>query len=145
MKQIAPIKQLNTFFDQFALALENYDTKTMAHLYEMPCTLLSDDATTVFTEPVKLEGFFNRGASVYKQVGVYKVRAEIWNRQIWTQKMLMVKMKWRYANQLGEEIYTCDYNYIMKQDREGNLKIVMSVSLNEKEQMEEWQKKNSKK
>ena len=139
MKHLVPLAELNTFFELFAEALALFDTKTMAHLYHMPCTLLSDDNCNMFSEAVKLEGFFNRGASVYKQIGVARVKAEIWNRQIWTDKMMMVKVKWKYADHNGTEIYSCDYNYILKREKDQQLRIVMSVSVNEKERMEEWQ------
>ena len=142
MKDLVTLTRLNTFFEQFAVALELYDTKAMSHFYLMPCTLLSDDSMQVFNEPSRLEGFFNRGASVYKQIGVAQVAAEIRNRQLWTDKTMLVKVRWKYAGQNGQPIYDCDYHYIMKLEKNDQLKIIMSVSLNEKERVETWMKTN---
>lgn len=145
MKQNVPLTQLNGFFEYLADALERSDAKTMAHLYLMPCTLLSDDVTLVFTEPAKLEGFFSRGAALYKQMGVARVQAELWNRQNWTEKMTLAKVKWKYTDKQAKDIYSCDYNYVLKCDKDGCQRILMSVSLNEKERMEIWQKQMRKK
>ena len=135
--------QVNNFFETFAHALENFDTKTMAYLYNMPCTLLSDDTTSIFTEPAKLEGFFNQGASAYKHFGVECVKHEIWSKHRWTEKMVLAKVKWSYFNSFGELIYNCDYQYVLKNDKSNQLKIIMSISLNEREKMEEWKSKTN--
>ena len=137
MKKITAIESANELFAHFADALSRLDTKTMAYLYAMPCTLLSDDSTTVFSEPAKLEGFFNRGAAVYRQLGVAQVRCDIWSRQAWTDKMALVKVKWHYLDKSGNGIYSCDYQYIIKLNQENRPGIVMSVSINEKERMAE--------
>ena len=135
------IQQVNSFFDEFSHALQRFDTKAMAFLYNMPCTLLADESTTPFTNATKLEGFFNQGASAYRQFGITNVRHEVWTKHRWTDKMVLVKVKWYYSNAKNELVYSCDYQYIMKTDKNNQLKIAMSISLNEKEQMEEWKKR----
>ena len=52
------MQQINDFFEIYAKALENYDTKGLAYMYTTPCTMLSDDSTAFFNDPGKLEGFF---------------------------------------------------------------------------------------
>lgn len=133
-----PLQQLNSFFETYATALENYDTKGMAFLYNIPCTLISDDTTTLFNDVTKLEGFFNMGAGFYKQFGIAKVRPQIWNRRELTEKILNVKVNWEYFDANDKPIYKCDYYYILKLDRNNLLKIILSVSVNEKERMEAW-------
>jgi ketosteroid isomerase-like protein len=140
MKALATQSQLHSFFDLMAASLRALDTKAMANLYMMPCTLVSDETTLAFTDPARLEGFFNRGAMVYKQMGVAQVQADVWNRQVWSPNLLLVKVKWKYANQKGAELYNCDYNYVVHTDKDGHLRIVMSASINEKERMEAWQR-----
>jgi len=39
------MQQINNFFETYAKALENYDTKGLAFMYNVPCTMLSDDST----------------------------------------------------------------------------------------------------
>ena len=136
-----PLQQVNSFFDTYAAALENYDTKGMAFLYNIPCTLVSDDTTTLFNDATKLEGFFNMGAGFYRQFGIAKVRPVVWNRREWTGKIINVKVNWEYFDVLDQPIYKCDYFYVLKLDRNNLWKIVLSVSVNEKERMEEWKGK----
>ena len=116
----------------------------MAYLYHIPCTLLSDDATTIFNDVGKLEGFFNQGVSFYRQFGISHVRHEIWARREWTGRIANVKVNWQYFDQNQKPIYKCDYLYILKLDKNNQWKIILSTSVNEKERMEEWQNSNKK-
>jgi len=125
----------------FAKALEIPDTKAMAYMYSMPCTLLSDDTTMNFNDNARLEGFFNQGMSAYRQFGVVKVHHEVWSKHRLTDKIVLVKVRWHYFDENDALIYYCDYEYIMKLEKNNDLKIAMSISLNEKQKLEEWKAK----
>ena len=136
-----PMQQINNFFEIYATALERFDTKGMANLYNIPCTMMSDDATTLFNDAGKLEGFFNMGATFYRQFGIAKVRPEVWNRRHLTERIANVKVNWQYYDKADKPIYNCDYHYILKLDKNNVWKILLSVSVNEKERMDEWKSK----
>ena len=138
---LSPILSITDFIETYAKALEHYDTKTMAYLYNTPCTMISDDTTTVFNDLSRLEGFFNIGAGFYRQFGIAHVRPEIWTRRDWTGKIMNVKVNWQYFDEQKRPVYNCDYQYVLKTDKHHQWKIILSVSLNEKERVEEWKKK----
>ncbi|MBL7691646.1 MAG: hypothetical protein JNM41_08625 [Flavipsychrobacter sp.] len=133
------MQKLNDFFENYASALERYDTKSLAYMYNIPCTMLSDEATTVFNDAGKLEGFFNQGASFYRQFGIAHVRQEIWMKRHLSDRIATVKVNWQFFDALNAPIYDCDYQYTMKLDKNNQWRIILSVSINEKKNMEEWQ------
>jgi hypothetical protein len=137
-----PLQQISDFFEEYATALENYDTKAMAHMHNIPCTLLSDEKTTVFNDASRLEGFFNIGATFYKQFGIAYARPQIWTRREWTDKIMHVKVNWQYFNADKKPVYNCDYHYVLKPTKNNQWKIVLSVSVNEKEHSEDWLRLN---
>jgi len=138
------MQQINHFFENYAQALENYDSKSMSYMYHIPCTLLSDDATTLFNDAGKLEGFFNQGISFYRQFGITQVKNEIWAKREWTGRIMNVKVNWQYYDKNNNPIYNCDYHYVLKLDKNNQWKIILSTSVNEKERMEEWQHQKTK-
>ena len=140
-----PMQQINDFFEIYARALENYDSKGMAFLYNIPCTMLSDDATSIFNDAGKLEGFFNQGTGFYRQFGIANVRPQVWSWLHLTAKVVNVKVKWQYLDVFKKLIYECDYHYVLKADKNNQWKIILSVSVNEKERMEEWKAKTKSK
>ncbi len=135
------MQQLNDFFDTYARALETYNTKGMAFLYNIPCSMLSDDATSFFSDAGKLEGFFNQGTGFYRQFGIANVVPHIWSKRPCTDRIVNVKVKWQYLDVFKKLIYDCDYHYTLKLDKNNQWKIILSVSVNEKEKMEEWKAK----
>jgi len=137
MKQTAFYK-VNEFFEAYAHALENYDTKMMSMQYHLPCTFLSDEGSTLFHEASKLEGLFVQGTSFYKQFGVTHARPQVWSKRMWTEKICKVRVNWQYYDKNNQPIYNCDYQYILRLDKQNKWKIDLSVAINEKERMEEW-------
>jgi len=131
---------INGFFDSYAHALEQYDTKGLAWHYLLPCTFLADENQTVFTEASKLEGFFNQGATFYKQYGIAHARPTIWSKRLWSDKIAKTRVNWQYYDANNQPLYNCDYQYVLKLDKGNDWKIVLSVSVNEKERMETWLK-----
>ncbi|MGN6568919.1 MAG: hypothetical protein ACTHJ0_13245 [Flavipsychrobacter sp.] len=132
------LNRVNDFFESYARAYETFDTKLMAYLHNIPCTLLDDDATNIYAEASRLEGLFNQGAHFYKQHGILHARADVWNVQTITDKVAKVKVNWKYFDADKKPVYDCDYHYILKLDKHDQPKIILSISVNEKERMEAW-------
>ncbi len=130
--------QINEFFEGYADALERFDTKRMSLHYAIPCTFISDDSTNLFTEASKLEGLFNQGTGFYKQFGIAHARPEIWSKRPISDRVAQVKLRWQYYDALNQPIYNCDFLYILKLDKNNQWRIEMSVSINEKENMDKW-------
>lgn len=129
---------INSFFDSYAQALERYDTKALAWHYVLPCTFLADEHQTVFDEASKLEGFFNQGAGFYKQYGIAKAIPTVWTKRLWSDKIAQAQVNWQYYDALNQQLYNCDYQYVLKLDKNDDWKIALSVSVNEKQRMESW-------
>ena len=138
------VQNINDFFEIYANALVQHNTKGMAYLHHVPCTMLSDDATTIFSDASKLEGFFNQGMSFYRQFGITHVRSDVRNFKLLTERICEVKVQWQYLDAFKQPIYSCDYHYVMKLDKYNTWKIILSVSVNEKERMEEWKSASEK-
>ena len=136
--QSGSIPSIASFFESFAEALESQSAKVMAHLHLVPTTMLSDDAYTIFSDSSKLEGFFNQGIAFYRQIGIVYVRAEVWSKTELTDRIARVKVLWHYADALKQPVYSCEYTYVLKLDKTNHWKIVLSISIDEKEQMEDW-------
>ncbi len=134
----AKSQNINEFFEVYAHALEIHDTKGMTFLHMIPCTMLSDDAYTIFNDSSKLEGFFNQGLTFYKQFGIVHARPDVRSKIEITPRIFNVRVNWRYLNAQKQLLYTCDYQYIIKLDKNLHWRIAMSVSINERERMDEW-------
>lgn len=131
-------QKINEFFETYANALENYDTKHMAFHYQMPCLFITESASNVFTEASKLEGMFNQGTAFYKQYGIINSRPEVLAKNFLSDKICRVKVMWEYFDKDNQPLYNCEYQYILRKDKNDHWKIDVSIAINEKEKMDEW-------
>jgi len=129
--------KINDFFEEYAGAIESFYAKSMVHCYDLPCSFISDEKSSVFADAAQLEGFFSQGASFYKQQGIVYARPEVWNKILWKENIVKVKLIWHYCDANNQPVYSCDYQYVLLW-KDGRWKISVAVSLNEKQRMEEW-------
>ncbi len=132
------LHRVTDFFDSYAHALENTDTKKLVQHYALPCTFLDDDSCVSISDASKLEGLFNQVISFFKQYGIAHARPEIWSKRQWSDQILKTKVNWRYYDRNNQFLYTCDYQYLLRFDKNGQWRIQVSVSINDKERMNEW-------
>lgn len=137
-----PLHKVNSFFESYAQALSNFDTKGMAFHYEIPCTIISDDSAKIFNDSAKLEGLFNQATLFYKQFGIAHARPEVWSKRMWSKRIVKAKVNWQYFDEQNKPVYNCDYHYILRLDKNDKWKINVAVSVNEKEQSEAWLQQN---
>lgn len=133
------MQSLNAFFESYARALEMYNTKGLAYMYYIPCTLVSDEATTMFNDAGKLEGFFNQGAAFYRQFGITHVVHQLWTHRMVTERIATARVNWQFYDALKQPMYNCDYQYTLKLDKNDQWRILLSISENERQRMEKWQ------
>ena len=132
---------MNDFFGSYANALEKGDIKLIVNHFHIPCTFISDDTSTTFSEASRLEGTLGQSLRFFKQLGIVEIRTDVWTRHTWTDKVVSTKVNWKYFDGLGQPVYNYDYQYVLKADKGNKWKIILAVSLNEKERVLELMKK----
>lgn len=136
-----PHFSVNDFFERYARAVEQQDTKYLASCYALPCTFMADDASQVYTTSTKLEGLINQGKRFYALHGIVQVEPDVRNKLSITDNIIRVKMNWQYTDKKGKEVYNCDYFYIMRLHEQEHWKIEVAISINEKEAIDRLNKK----
>jgi hypothetical protein len=135
------LHKINGFFESYANALERFDARMMANHYSIPATFISDDKDEVYSDATKLEGLLGQALAFYKRSGLAHARPEVWSKRVWTDRIIKAKVNWQYFDAQNHPVYDCDYQYILKLDKNDRWKIIAAISLNEKERMEDWQHK----
>lgn len=130
-----PLYRINDFFEAYAQAVERQDSKYMANCYALPCTFIADDASQIYTTEVKLEGLVNQGKRFYAVHGITHAIPDIKSKRSITNRLVRVTLNWKYTDKNGRTVYDCDYYYILKLDEQGQWKIEVAISVNEKEKI----------
>jgi hypothetical protein len=132
------LTNINDFFDAYAAAMEQHDTKLMTRFYDIPCTMLADEQSSIFTEINKLEGLFNQAMVSYTQLGIRHFNAELRNRRQISDRLYDVTILWHYRDAHDQLVYSCRYHYILRTDKQHHWKIQVAVSVDEKQQLDRW-------
>lgn len=140
-----PLYRINTFFEDYAAALERQDSKYMANCYTLPCTFIADDSSLVYTTEAKLEGLINQSKRFYSVHGITGAVPDILSKRVITARIVRVSMRWNYIDKKGRTVYDCDYYYILKLDDDDNWKIEVAIPVNEKERIDVLTKKAARK
>lgn len=133
-----PLHLINDFFDEYAAALESFNAKFIMQYYELPCTFISDNNNTVYTDALLLESFLIHGIAFYKIHGIIFSKPEVWTKVMWTDEMTIVKVKWNYSDNNLQPLYSCDYQYLLRWQPDNKWKIAVAISINEQKNLDTW-------
>lgn len=133
--------RINDLFEYYSAGVRKGDIKQIANCYTLPCTILSDNLSAVYTTAAKLESVIAQGKRFYKQVGIASVFADVLNKQQITERIYRVKVHWQYYSVNEQPIYDCDYYYLVRLNEDGKWKIEVAISINEQEKVAELTQK----
>ncbi len=129
------IYRVNKFFEDYAHALENRDSKYMLSCYALPCMFIADNSAATYTTAAKLEGLINQSKRFYNKHDITHAYPDIRNKRVLTDKIIEVKINWQYANKNHKPIYDCDYYYIIRLNEDNKWKMETIISVNEQERI----------
>jgi hypothetical protein len=132
---------IHDFFDSYATALENGIIKQIVNHFHFPCTISSGDFINSFGDPSRLEGILAQSLRFFKQLGIVHIKAEVRSSQYWAEHVINAKVNWKYYDGINLHVYNYDYQYVLKADKNDRWKIILAISVNEKERVEELMKK----
>lgn len=98
------------FLEMFALSLTEGATDSIAQMWETPALIIGDDAVHQVTERADLVDMFAGAREHYNSAGVTDTRPEIIRLDEITDKVVIVRVRWPWlddeGNELGAEVST---------------------------------------
>lgn len=132
-------RNINDFFEAYAQAMLHQDTRLMSRFYELPCIMMADGITNVYTDLNKLEGLFNQGIVYYSQLGVREFRPDLRSTAVLNEYYTRAKVLWQHCDSEGRMLYHCRYEYILLRQASGFWSMQSVLSVDEKARLEAWQ------
>jgi hypothetical protein len=111
------------FLEMFALSLTEGATDSIARMWETPALIIGDDAVHPITDRADLADMFAGAREHYNSAGVTDTRPEIIRLDEITDKVVIVRVRWPWlddeGNELGAEVST----YTLRQSGAGEWRI----------------------
>ncbi len=125
------LKDIVEFFTDYKDILESYSPKQVAENYDFPFLFISDQSKSMYVQQSELEELFRQMSMQYKQYNITKARFDILFSRKVTDQIFYVEVKWDFLYPNEEKVYDCHYNYTIRKEASGKLKISSLISVDE--------------
>jgi hypothetical protein len=115
--------EIQDLLARLAHALTHGDGKTVAEMWEVPATIISDDGVMAISHPDQLEPMFSSAKEHYHARGVVGTRGDIQRLRRISERVFVVEVRWPYLDPKGKEIGAEASDYTLRRDDDGNLRI----------------------
>jgi len=102
---------IQTFFDQYGLALGSRDEKAIASHWGVPSLVVSDQGSVPVASSEEVEAFFSSSMQQYE--GVASAQARIENLADLSGNVVAVQIEWSHKNDLSETVGGESGHYVL--------------------------------
>lgn len=113
---------IQSFFEQYAAALQSYSAEAISDFYQTPVSIYSDNGLMYVDDAEKTLAFWKQGVKPYEKMGIVKSTFKILMEEKGSAKNWLAKVQWNNYNKAGEEVQKETNIYILT-DNEGQMKI----------------------
>lgn len=111
------------YFDRFADALVNGDTRTLVKLWGVPAFVVGRNEARVVQAEAEIEQFFAEARDWYNQRGIVQTRAEIVSLDWVGADLVVATVRWPYLNARDEELGEETSSYTLLRGEDGSYKL----------------------
>jgi hypothetical protein len=121
---------LEKLLDGYGRALATGDIEELVESYGFPCTTLTDDFVTTFTDADDLRSELQDAYESYVQLGMTDVRYDLLADERLTEKITRVRVRWLFLGADGAEVLRLHYEYTLRGEADPQ-RIHLIVAVNE--------------
>jgi hypothetical protein len=111
------------YLDRFAVAMTSGDSRTLAQLWEVPAFVIDKERALSVQSLTDVEQFFAGSKAMYNARGITSTRAEIQDLDVIDDDLVMVRVRWPYLDENGDEHGAESSTYTLKRGEDGQLKM----------------------
>jgi hypothetical protein len=115
--------EIQDLLARIAHAITRGDGKTVAELWDVPATIISDDGVMVISHLDQLEPMFSSVKSQYEARGVVETRGDIHRLTRISERLFVVEIRWPQFDAKGREVGAETSDYTLRRDDAGKLRI----------------------
>ena len=129
-------ERVEKFFSVYGHALARYDAEASVAMWGRPGLVLSDDFAAVMDDPAATAEAMASSFPLYQELGLSRVTPTDIAVQPLTEKLVQVRLTWRFDESDGSPLTTGDYLYVLRDD-EQELRVYVAIGFDEDERIAE--------
>lgn len=111
------------FLEMYALSLTEGAADALAQMWDTPALVISDDGVDTVEDREELHGMYAGAREHYNSAGVTDTRPEIVRLDEITDKIVMVRVRWPWLDEEGNELGAEASTYTLRRNSAGEWKI----------------------
>ncbi len=127
--------RLIRFFDAYAASLGAFDAERTAALWGLPGMIVTDDFAGALESRADMSAGLAASHQLYRVLGLASAVPEIRAVSALTDRISMVRVRWRYLDDDDIVIVTTDFEYLLRDDADG-LHVYLAVGIDEAEALQ---------
>lgn len=116
-------QSVQSYLDRFTRAVTTADTKTLAKLWEVPAFVIGAEHARVIQSLDEVEEFFAGAKEMYNERGIVDTRAEIQDLDVISDDLVIVRVRFPYYDENGDEQGEESSSYTLKRSSDGEFKM----------------------
>ena len=114
---------VQSYLDRFTRAVTSADTKTLAKLWEAPAFVIGAEHERMLHSLDEVEEFFAGAKDMYNERGIVDTRAEIQDLDVISDDLVIVRVRFPYYDEKGDEHGEESSSYTLKRSSDGEFKM----------------------
>jgi hypothetical protein len=118
---------LETFLDDYAKALNTFDTKNIGNFFLSPTIIMNDKSKKIMNSDEELEQASSRMFAKLSQVGIKKFVPKLQQTVRLSDTLFFSKMRWQFYDDKDQLCFGCTTSYNLQKMPDKQLKIIVAV------------------
>ena len=119
--------QTETFFENYANALNIRSAQELAHYHLVPCVFMVDESKNIYHDMADIEGVFKRLLNAFESRRIVSYAPQVNQAIRLSENILFANVRWQFCNSEKETVISCHCSYTLQQVDENKLKIIVEV------------------
>lgn len=116
-------ESVQSYLDRFTRAVTAADTKTIVKLWEVPAFVIGAEHDLMIQTLDEVEQFFAGAKDMYNERGIVDTRAEIQDLDVIGEDLVVVRVRFPYYDENGDEQGEESSSYTLKRSSDGEWKM----------------------
>lgn len=111
--------QITDYLDRYAATLTESDAEGAAELWATPGMIVDDRLSGVLESRDQMIAGLTQSYPIYKQLGLGSVAYELVDVTHVTEKLVLVRVRWHFLDDAGEELTDSNSYYLLRNEESG--------------------------
>ncbi|WP_067473941.1 nuclear transport factor 2 family protein [Nocardia amamiensis] len=129
--------EIEAFLDEYQQALSSFDAERSATLWGMPGTIVSDGFVGSLSSRADMVQGLRQSYPFYRALGLASVDHTLLGQVELTERITRLRVRWHFFDQAGELLTDSDYEYLLRRDDDGLLRVYVAVGIDEMRKLTE--------